>query len=85
MPLVVEHLRDDEQVQHRWTMDLTLVMSHLIEEDGGPTCAHGTGYGIYAEREMVDHSFTLDYTLPADEPNIKKGDRIRMWRGPAHG
>lgn len=80
MPLVVEHLRDGEQIEHRWTMDLTLVMSHLIEEDGGPTCAHGTGYGIYAERMMTDHTFTLDYTLPEDEPNIQKGDRIRMWR-----
>jgi hypothetical protein len=81
MPLVVEHLRDGEQIEHLWTMGLTFAMSHLIEEDGGPTCAHGTGYGIYAHRMMTDHTFTLDYTLPDDEPGIKKGDRIRMWRG----
>lgn len=90
MPLVTEHLRRNvkshpdnpewEQVEHRWTMDLTLVMSHLIEEDGGPPMAHGTGYGIHAERMLVDHTFTLDYPLPNGEPPIEKGDRIRMWR-----
>lgn len=92
MPLVVEHLRkneddhpdspDWEQIEHHWNMDLTLVMSHLIEEDGGPPMAHGSGYGIYADRTMTDHTFTLDYTLPDEEPPIKKGDRIRMWREP---
>ena len=84
MPLVVEHLRDEEQVEHRWSMFLTLAMSHLIEEDGGPPMAHASGYGIFAERDEIEHTFTLDYTLPDDEPGIKTGDRIRMWRGPAH-
>lgn len=89
MPLVVEHLRRDvkshpdnpvwEQIEHRWTMDLTLVMSHLIEEDGGPKWAHASGYGDYWGRS-VDHTFTLDYPLPDDQTPIKKGDRIRMWR-----
>lgn len=89
MPLVVEHLRKDvkshpdnpvwEQIVHHWTIDLTLVMSHLIEEDGGPKWAHASGYGDYWGRS-VDHTFTLDYSLPDDEPQIKKGDRIRMWR-----
>lgn len=90
MPLVVEHLRKDvkshpdnpvwEQIEHGWTMNLTLVMSHLIEEDGGPPMAYGSGYGELWDRPSVDHTFTLDYSLPDEEPGIKKGDRIRMWR-----
>lgn len=90
MPLIVEHLRRNvklppqnpdswELVLHQWDMNMTLVMSHLIEEDGGPECAYGSGYGIYNQRGEVDHTFTLDYTLP-DGAHIKKGDRIRMWR-----
>lgn len=79
MPLVVEHLRDGEQIEHHWTMDLTLAMSHLIEEDGGPKWAHASGYGDYWGRS-VDHTFTLDYTLPDDQEPIRKGDRVRMWR-----
>jgi len=67
-----------EQIEHRWTMELVLSMSHLIEEDGGPKWAHASGYGDYWDKS-VDHTFTLDYPLP-DEPGIKKGDRIRMWR-----
>lgn len=91
MPLVVEHLTRNvkfppeseygwEQVEHQWNMELTLVMSHLIEEDGGPPMAYGSGYGIYADRPETDHTFTLDYPLPDGEPQIRKGDRIRMWR-----
>lgn len=90
MPLVVEHLRRNvklppqnpaswEQICHQWDMDMTLVMSHLIEEDGGPELAHGSGYGELHARPEVDHTFTLDYTLP-DGAHIKRGDRIRMWR-----
>jgi len=90
MPLVSEHLRADpkshpdsrvwNQVEHRWTMELVLSMSTLIEEDGGPPMAHGSGYGIHARRPEIDHTFTNDYPLPNDEPPIKKGDRICMWR-----
>ena len=90
MPLVVEHLRRDvklpaqnekawSQIEHRWDMSMTLAMSHLIEEDGGPKMAFGSGYGVFAHRPEVDHTFTLDYPLP-DGVAIKKGDRIRMWR-----
>lgn len=89
MPLVTEHLRRDvkshpdnpvwEQVEHRWTIELITTMSAIIEEDGGPPMAHGSGYGEYWGR-AVDHAFTNDYTLPDGEPSIKKGDRIRMWR-----
>ena len=84
MPLRTEHLRlKDErwhQVNHRWSMELTLNMSTLIEEDGGPPMAHGSGYGDLYGRSMVDHTFTQDYLLPDNEPAIRKGDRIRMWR-----
>ncbi|HSE44888.1 MAG TPA: hypothetical protein VLA89_06125 [Gemmatimonadales bacterium] len=90
MPLYVEHLRRDakshpenpvwEQVEHRWDLSMTLTMSHLIEEDGGPEMAYGSGYGIFHGRPEVDHTFTLNYSLP-DGAGIKKGDRIRMWRG----
>lgn len=90
MPAFVEHLRRDVKlpaqnpaswspVDHFWSMDMRLVMSHLIEEDGGPQMAHASGYGIFAHRREVDHTFTLDYPLP-DGTGIKKGDRIRMWR-----
>ena len=90
MPLVSEHLRADpkshpnnhvwEQVEHNWTLELLISMSALIEEDGGPPRAFGSGYGDLAERMEVDHTFTNDYPLPNDEPPIKKGDRICMWR-----
>lgn len=90
MPLLVEHLRRDvklppdyesawHQVEHQYDMALTLIMSHLIEEDGGPEMAYGSGYGVLAGRPSVDHTFTMDYPTP-DGVGIKKGDRIRMWR-----
>lgn len=90
MPLVVEHLRRNvklppqnpsawQQVDHQWSMEMTLTMSNLIEEDGGPKQAFGSGYGIYHSRPEVDHVFSLDYPLP-DGAGIKAGDRIRMWR-----
>ena len=95
MPLVVEHLRADpkthhanrrwELVDHYWTTDLLFAMSALIEEDGGPKMAAGSGYGIYSHRPSVDHTFTNDYSLPGGEPPIKQGDRVRMWRERAHG
>lgn len=84
MPLVTEHLRPSggewRQVEHRWSVELTLNMSTLIEEDGGPHMAHASGYGDLYERRLVDHTFTQDYLLPDKEPMIRKGDRIRMWR-----
>lgn len=84
MPLVTEHLRYNgeywAEVAHRWSMDLTLNMSTLIEEDGGPPMAHASGYGDLYERRLVDHVFSQDYLLPDKEPMIRKGDRIRMWR-----
>jgi len=90
VPLVTEHIRRNvkshpdnptwDQVEHRWTMELTLTMSTLIEEDGGPELAHGSGYGDLYHRRIVDHTFTQDYPLPNGESPIKKGDRIRMWR-----
>jgi uncharacterized membrane-anchored protein len=80
MPLVTEHLREGEQVQHRWTLELVASMSALIEEDGGPPLAMGSGYGDLWERRSVEHTFTNDYPLPNEEPPIKKGDVIRMWR-----
>ena len=90
MPLVTEHLRRDpkshpdnpvwENIKHRWSMELTLSMSHLIEEDGGPRMPHGSGYGVLWHRPEVDHTFTQDYPLPGGEPSIKAGDRIRMRR-----
>lgn len=89
MPLYAEHLRPDwkshhdnrawEEVEHEWTMSLMLSMSTLIEEDGGPPMAHGSGYGIFSDRPEVDHSFTGNYALP-DGTTIKQGDRICMWR-----
>lgn len=87
MPLMTEHLTRNagvpsgwEQVQHRWTLELVVAMSTLIEEDGGPPLAMGSGYGDLWGRSSVDHTFTIDYPLPFDQPGIKKGDRIRMWR-----
>lgn len=80
MPLVTEHLRDGEVIEHRWSMELVTSMSMLIEEDGGPAMAHGSGYGDLYERRIVEHTFTNDYPLPNEEPSIRKGDVIRMWR-----
>lgn len=80
MPLVTEHLRGEEQIGHRWTLELVASMSALIEEDGGPAQAMSSGYGDLWERWHVDHIFTNDYPLPDGEPSIRKGDRIRMWR-----
>ena len=90
MPLVTEHLRpnvrshpDNRQfdvVDHAWTMDLVLTFSTLIEEDGGPPMAHGSGYGEYHDRPLTDHTFQQDYPLPFDQGWIRKGDRVRMWR-----
>lgn len=90
MPLVTEHLRRDykshpdnphwEQVGHTWTYHLVVTMSALIEEDGGPPMACGSGYGKLHARPLVEHTFTQDYSLPDGEEGIRKGDRIRMWR-----
>lgn len=90
MPLFVEHLRADakshpdnrrwEPVEHAWTEEYLLQMGALIEEDGGPPQAHGSGYGIFSDRKEVDHTFTQDYTFP-DGRGIRVGDRVRMWRG----
>ena len=80
MPLVTEHLRDGEQIEHTWTLGLVASMSALIEEDGGLPLAMGSGYGDLYERRLVEHTFTQDYPLPNEEPPIKKGDVIRMWR-----
>jgi hypothetical protein len=82
MPLVTEHLRRDpshpnsaawEQIGHHWTFELTHTMSSLIEEDGGPRMAAGSGYGDLWDRPAVDHTFTQDYPLPKGEPPIKRG------------
>jgi hypothetical protein len=80
MPLMTEHLRDGEPIDHRWSMELVASMSALIEEDGGPRLAMSSGYGDLYERRSVEHTFTNDYPLPNEEPSIKKGDVIRMWR-----
>lgn len=89
MPLIVEHLRMNpkshpdartwDQVDHLHSLELTLTMSCLIEEDGGPKMAYGSGYGVFARRREVDNVFSQDYPLPDGQP-IKRGDRIRMWR-----
>jgi len=90
VPLAVAHLRRNvklpatnpaawDEIDHQYNWDLLFAMSHLIEEDGGPKCPHGSGYGIYARRVEVDHTFSLDYPLP-DGEGVKRGDRIRMWR-----
>jgi hypothetical protein len=90
MPLVTEHLRRDakshpdnpvwEQIGHRWTIELAASMSALIEEDGGPPLAFGSGYGDLWNRPGIDHTFTGNYSLPDGEEPIRKGDRVRMWR-----
>jgi len=91
MPLVAEHVRLDKktalwkepvwnQVGHDWSWELLILMSALIEEDGGPAMAYGSGYGELARRPSVDHTFTQDYNLPDEQGSIQTGDRVRMWR-----
>lgn len=90
MPLVTEHLRRNvkshpdnptwDVIEHRWTLELVASMSTLIEEDGGPAMAHGSGYGDLWDRPAVEHTFTRDYPLPDGEEPIKKGDCVRFWR-----
>jgi hypothetical protein len=95
MPLIVEHLRRDpkshpdnphwDQVEHQWTFELLVAFSTLIEEDGGPELAMASGYGQLWDRKKVSHTFTMDYPLPNDQPPIKKGDVVQMWRDMSPG